>query len=62
MIIWSVLALLSLVGCVVLYKLLGPINVSNKMKKDNDLKVRNEIDNTGCVEDDGNLAQVANNN
>ena len=50
MIIWCVLVLLSLVGCVVLYKQLGPITISKKTKTDEDIKVEEEVDCTDGME------------
>ena len=41
-VIWIVLTLLSLVGCFLLYKQLGPINVSQK-KKSGDIKVHDQV-------------------
>ena len=45
MAIWIMLILLSLVGCFILYKQLGPMNVSNRMKKCEDNKVHKQVAN-----------------
>lgn len=43
MVIWIMLSLLSLVGCVVLYKQLGPRDISQRIKKSEDIKVNEQV-------------------
>ena len=55
MVLWSMLTLLSLVGCITLYKHLGPIKASNKIKK---IKIHVKVSNP-CEECNGKVSQAS---
>lgn len=62
MIIFSLLVILSLVGCIVLYKQLGPIPIQMskkiKIEEDEDIKVQEKIDCKGCEECNGGFSHI----